>query len=147
MGRKYRKNGTFLVNILCRPLHFEENRDTLAKLFLFLAEEMRIIMNKCKFCQAEMAENGTFCPACGKDNNEEMIAETPVEKTSVMETPVEEISDVQIPTAEDIVAQEEAFVEAMPKPSTGKIGLAIAAFVFVIQFIDVKKNKGSVAAA
>ena len=89
-------------------------------------------MNKCKFCQAEMAENGTFCPACGKDNNEEIIAETPVEETSVMETPVEEISDVQIPTAEDIVAQEEAFVEAMPKPSTGKIGLAIAAVVVLL---------------
>ena len=24
-------------------------------------------MSKCKFCQAEMAENGTFCPVCGKN--------------------------------------------------------------------------------
>ena len=84
-------------------------------------------MNKCKFCQAEMAENGTFCPVCGKNNNEETIQETPV-----TEIPVEETAEEKIPTAEEIVAQEEAFVEAMPKPSTGKIGLAIAAVVVLV---------------
>ena len=84
-------------------------------------------MNKCKFCQAEMAENGTFCPVCGKDNNEEIIQETPV-----TEIPAEETAEAEIPTAEEIVAQEEAFVEVMPKPSTGKIGLAIAAVVVLV---------------
>ena len=71
-------------------------------------------MSKCKFCQAEMAENGTFCPVCGKNNLEEVTEETAASG---------------IPTAEDIVAQEEAFVEAMPKPSAGKIGIAVAAVV------------------
>ena len=61
-------------------------------------------MNKCKFCQAEMAENGTFCPVCGQNNEQEV-------------------------TEEIIAAQEEAFVEAMPKPSAGKIGIAVAAVV------------------
>ena len=84
-------------------------------------------MNKCKFCQAEMAENGTFCPVCGKNNNEETLQETPV-----TEIPVEETKEAEIPTAEEIVAQEEAFVEAMRKPSTGKIGLAIAAVVVLV---------------
>ena len=27
-------------------------------------------MEKCKFCQAELEENVTLCPACGKDNAE-----------------------------------------------------------------------------
>ena len=33
--------------------------------------EMRIFMAKCKYCQAELPENTTVCPACGKDNKEE----------------------------------------------------------------------------
>ena len=28
-------------------------------------------MAKCKYCQAELPENTTVCPACGKDNKEE----------------------------------------------------------------------------
>ena len=72
-------------------------------------------MNKCKFCQTEMAENGTFCPVCGRDNREEEIP--------VVTEPV---------PAEEIAAQEEAFVEEMPKPSAGKIGLAVAAIVVLV---------------
>ena len=72
-------------------------------------------MNKCKFCQAEMADNGTFCPVCGRDNREEEIP--------VVTEPV---------PAEEIAAQEEAFVEEMPKPSAGKIGLAVAAIVVLV---------------
>ena len=40
-------------------------------------------MEKCKFCQAELAENGKFCPACGKNNAEEVAEEA-------TEAPVEE---------------------------------------------------------
>ena len=32
-------------------------------------------MSKCKYCQAELAENGKFCPVCGKDNTETEAAE------------------------------------------------------------------------
>ena len=28
-------------------------------------------MSKCKYCQAELPEETTICPACGKDNREE----------------------------------------------------------------------------
>ena len=69
-------------------------------------------MDKCKFCQAEMAENGNFCPVCGKDNREEEVP--------VVTDPV---------AVEEIAAQEEAFVEEMPKPSARKVGLAVVAVV------------------
>lgn len=81
-------------------------------------------MRKCKFCEAEMAENGTFCPVCGKNNMEEVT-----EETVVSEVPAEETVVSEVPTEETIAAQEEAFVEAMPKPSAGKIGIAVAAVV------------------
>ena len=32
-------------------------------------------MEKCKFCQEELEEGVTLCPACGKDNQEEPAAE------------------------------------------------------------------------
>lgn len=34
-------------------------------------------MEKCKFCQAELAENSTVCPSCGKDNAETKKKATP----------------------------------------------------------------------
>ena len=91
-------------------------------------------MSKCKFCQAEMAENGSFCPVCGKNNTEEVTEETvasemPAEKEIVGENPVGEEPVSEIPTEKEIAEQEEAFVEEMPKPSAGKIGLAVAAVV------------------
>lgn len=82
-------------------------------------------MDKCKFCQADMAENGTFCPVCGKNNLEEVA-----EETVVTEVPAEEAVVSKVPSAADIAAEEEAFVEAMPnKPSAGKIGIAVAAIM------------------
>lgn len=77
-------------------------------------------MDKCKFCQADMAEKGTFCPVCGRNNLEE-VTETPVEETAV-------------PTAAEIAADEEAFVNPMdaPHPSVGKIGIAVAAIVVLV---------------
>ena len=42
-------------------------------------------MKICKYCQAELAENGTFCPVCGKNNSEEAVEEVqaaPVEETA-----------------------------------------------------------------
>ena len=84
-------------------------------------------MEKCKFCQAELAENGTFCPSCGKDNAE-MVQETdaeevvaPVEETTVPETDM---------TSENPEETAEAVREEAPKKATpGKIALAVAAIV------------------
>ncbi len=42
-------------------------------------------MNKCKYCQAELAENGKFCPVCGKDNSIEEAVETTYAGPEIME--------------------------------------------------------------
>lgn len=92
-------------------------------------------MEKCKFCQAELAANGTFCPSCGRDNAEPEIQEeaaAPVEET-VAEAPVQE--ETAAP-AEEVAAEapvEEAAaetpVEEKKKATPGKIALAVAAVV------------------
>lgn len=70
-------------------------------------------MSKCKYCQAELAENGKFCPVCGKDNAEAEAAETVVaEETAVQETAPE-------------VAEE----QPKPKASPAKIATAVVAVV------------------
>ena len=90
-------------------------------------------MDKCKFCQAELADNGTFCPSCGRNNAEE---ETVTEETA----PVEEISAEEIPAEETAVeempveAPAEASAEEAPvkKATPGKIALAVGAVVVLI---------------
>ena len=83
-------------------------------------------MEKCKFCQAELAENGTFCPNCGKDN---AAAEAPVEETAAVQVPVVEenvTAEQEMPAAEQTPAEE-------PKKATPtKIALAVAAVVVLI---------------
>ena len=78
-------------------------------------------MEKCKFCQAELAENGTFCPSCGKNNAEPEIPEeaaAPAEETALEETAA---------PAEETAA--EPPVEEKKKATPGKIALAVAAVV------------------
>lgn len=65
-------------------------------------------MGKCKFCQADLAENGKFCPVCGKDNSEIETAEENV-------------------VFEDVVS--ETKTEQPPKASAGKIAMAVVAVV------------------
>lgn len=49
-------------------------------------------MEKCKFCQADLEEGNPLCPACGKDNREE-----------VQERSTEEVAAQQEPSAEEAV--------------------------------------------
>ena len=104
-------------------------------------------MEKCKFCQADLAENGTFCPVCGKDNSEaEVIEETVAAEEVVTEEATaeevvteeataevvvaEEAAAEETPTEETIAAQEEAFAEgATKKTSPAKIAIAVVAVV------------------
>ena len=98
-------------------------------------------MKLCKFCQAELADNGTVCPSCGKDNaeeeilTEETVAEAATEETAAEETVTEEIASeetVSEKTASDETADEEIATEASPvekKATPGKIALAVAAVV------------------
>lgn len=66
-------------------------------------------MKQCKYCQAELAENGTFCPVCGKDNSE---AET-VEEAVILE---------------ETAPREEAPAQK-GKATPGKIAVAVVAVI------------------
>lgn len=81
-------------------------------------------MKICKYCQAEMAENGNFCPVCGKNNSEEAVEETVVmEETAA--------------PAEDVIAQAEAAVECKEekKATPGKIAVAVVAVVVLVALL------------
>ena len=115
-------------------------------------------MEKCKFCQAELAENGTVCPSCGRDNAEEIVTEeatavaeevtgepAPAEEISAEEIPAEEISaeapSAEEPTTEEAPAEEipaeETPADAAPekKATPTKIALAVTAVVVLIAML------------
>ncbi len=88
-------------------------------------------MEKCKFCQAELEENGAVCPSCGKDN---AAAEPVAEETVTEEIPAEETPAEAVPAGEETAVQEvptaeEKPAEAPKKATPGKIALAIGAIV------------------
>ena len=83
-------------------------------------------MEKCKFCQGELAENGTFCPHCGKNNAE---AEPAAEETVREAEAVEEAAEAPV---EEVVSVEEAPAQETKKATPGKIALAVAAVVVLI---------------
>ncbi|MEE1036154.1 MAG: hypothetical protein U0L15_03485, partial [Oscillospiraceae bacterium] len=103
-------------------------------------------MKKCKYCQADLAENGTFCPKCGKDNAEEVAPEETV--VSVPEEVVEAASVEEEATApetgEEAVPVEENREEAQEEPAQikegakatpGKIALAVVAVVALLALL------------
>ena len=76
-------------------------------------------MEKCKYCQAELAENGVFCPVCGKnnaENQEEIVL-------------AEEVSAVEENLVSEENVEETPVVEEKKKATPGKIALAVAAVV------------------
>lgn len=77
----------------------------------------------CKFCGVELPEDLTLCPACGKENAEEMMAEETAEEEVVPET----TEEVEAQPAEE--PPEEETVEAPKKPKTWKIVLAVVGIV------------------
>ena len=107
-------------------------------------------MEKCKFCQEELAEGSTVCPHCGKDNAPEIETETvtPAEEVSEETTVVEETADektgTEAPVEEETAetteqsnpeeATEETPTETpeAPKTATWKIVAAVAAVVVLI---------------
>lgn len=98
-------------------------------------------MKKCKYCQAELAENGTFCPVCGKDNTEaETVEQTPsVEESAVAEeaVPAQQaapVAEAAIPSAEEAVAAAapSAQIKEGVKASPAKIAIAVAAVVVLV---------------
>lgn len=97
-------------------------------------------MEKCKFCQEELAEGSTVCPHCGKDNAPEMETETVTPAEEVTEETPAENTGTEAPVEEETTepaeqpAPEEATAETPEAPKTApwKIVAAIAAVVVLI---------------
>ena len=88
-------------------------------------------MEKCKFCQAELADNGTFCPNCGRNNAEEEIpaeAAAPAEESVAEETVTAE-QTVEAPAAPEAPSAE---IKEGKTATPGKIALAVAAVVVLL---------------
>lgn len=104
------------------------------------------VMEKCKFCQAELAENDTVCPNCGKDNAPEQAESAP---EAVQPVAAEEAQTQEV-TSDSSAANEEAETPAAPveetqqqddqepqiqeglKATPGKIALMAAAVVVLL---------------
>ena len=88
---------------------------------------------KCKYCQAELEEGVTLCPACGKE--QEAAEETPVAQTEetvapqVEEAAAAEVEETPVAAAEETAAPE---IKEGIKATPGKIALAIVAGVVVL---------------
>lgn len=63
-------------------------------------------MEKCKYCQADLEENSTICPVCGKDNAPEIPEELP--ETTVETAPAEAEEKAAENTAEATSAEDSA---------------------------------------
>ena len=88
-------------------------------------------MEKCKFCGAQMEEEVTLCPECGKDNKEtEEI--TPVEELAEEAAAAVEMEEMpaEAPEAED-AEEEQSAGKATPK----KIAVSVIAIVLLLAMI------------
>ncbi len=117
-----------IVNILRFYLIFLLQHDKLAFDKSALAEKEEMNM-KCKYCEAELAGWGGFCPVCGKNNavdeeielipQEELEEETVLDETDLEETEAveEETEDEEEKDGEDDEEEEEDDDEEEYKPS------------------------------
>lgn len=100
-------------------------------------------MEKCKFCEAELEENSTVCPVCGRDNAEEAAAEeipceVVVEEAATAESVPE--SPVAEPSVEEVPAAENTPEKSVPSATgilltPGKLAAAAAVFILLIAII------------
>lgn len=98
---------------------------------------------KCKFCDAELPEGSSICPACGRDNEAVEVAPIQQEPESdVPEDPQEEPG--QVPEASE---NAEASSEDAPKMTPGKLALiivlAVAAVALVVALIVASTSGGT----
>jgi len=85
-------------------------------------------MEKCKFCGAEMDEEVTLCPECGKDNNES-------EEITVAEETVEEIEMAEEMLSEEPEAEETETEKPSGKATPKKIAVSVIAIVLLLAMI------------
>ncbi len=98
---------------------------------------------KCKFCQAEMPDDGVFCPYCGKSNLEE-----PAETAEAVEAVVEESGEAVVVLEGEAVAEEETseVEEAIASPQIQKMKkmaifsgcLAVLAVLATVLFFGIR---------
>lgn len=87
---------------------------------------------KCKYCQAELEEGVSLCPACGKEQETEVA---PVEETVVEEVTAEEVCIEEAPAEEKTEETAPTEIKEGIKATPGKIALAIAAGVVVLALL------------
>lgn len=85
-------------------------------------------MMKCKYCQAELEDGSTVCPACGKEQEPEQVLEE-------VAFAVEEIPGEAAPQQSDVEAAQPAAIETGTKLTPGKLALAIAAGVVLLAIL------------
>lgn len=89
---------------------------------------------KCKYCEAELEEGVTLCPACGKDNAQEPVK--PAEEETVMEQAAEETAEEKAEESkQEEPKQEESEKEEVKevyKVTPGKLAAAIGICVVVL---------------
>ena len=108
-------------------------------------------MEKCKFCQEELAENSTVCPSCGKDNAAECAEETVEETVAVTEETAEAAEETAAPAEEQAAeteteAETETNVDVLYGEEPEKKGCKAAfaapvAMIALIAFAFVSKKK------
>lgn len=94
----------------------------------------------CKFCEAELAEGVTLCPACGKENAEEIVTEeipdeeiTEGAAVELSEAATEEMTEEATEEATEETTEEVAEEETAPKkPKTWKIVAAVAGILVAV---------------
>ena len=95
-------------------------------------------MEKCKFCEAELKENSSVCPKCGKDN-----AEAPAAAVTE-EVPAAEAA----PASEPVPAEPEAAEKpAEKKLSAGKTIFVLALIAVVVVLVAAVVMNGRLSAA
>lgn len=81
----------------------------------------------CKYCNAELPEDVTACPACGKEQAEEIAEEIAAETVEQ-----EEIASVEeIPSEADVEVSEEEETEELPKTKTRKTTTTVIACILL----------------
>ena len=97
----------------------------------------------CKFCNAEMEEGVTLCPACGKDNLEELTQKAEMPEEALTETREEEVVDTASVTEESPEEPTETPKKKAPKwlVALAVVGaIAIAAVLGTAVFFGIRSS-------